>query len=109
MKVFSLSLFSILSSFIKKEMNFGFDVSISSDFGVIRPVTVPASHLFFGGRPALFPASVPSSPVMDGRLLTLRLTLLRVDGGLLSGSSRLCSICGLCVSSVRLTLFPSSF
>ncbi|CAG7877596.1 unnamed protein product [Brassica rapa] len=44
-------------------MNFGFDVSISSDFGVIRPVTVPASHLFFGGRPALFPASVPSSPI----------------------------------------------
>lgn len=104
MKVFSLSLFSILSSFTKKEMNFGFDVSISSDFGVIRPVTIPASHLFFGGRSVLFPASIPSSPVMDGRFLTLRLTLLRVDGGLLSGSSRLCSIYGLCVSSVRLTL-----
>lgn len=104
MKVFSLSLFSILSSFTKKEMNFGFDVSISSDFGVIRPVTIPASHLFFGGRSVLFPASIPFSPVMDGRFLTLRLTLLRVDGGLLSGSSRLCSIYGLCVSSVRLTL-----
>ncbi|CAN6818471.1 unnamed protein product [Brassica oleracea] len=76
----------------------------------IRPVTVPASHLFFGGRPALPPASVTSSlVVMDGRLLTPHHTFLCVDGGLSSGSSRLCSIYGLCVSSVRLTLFPTSF